>query len=60
MDDKVGSKPPLHINCRCEIVPMRAIRAGGATKDGDNGADWWLKNLGILPKYYITVEELEN
>lgn len=60
MDEKLEPEPPIHINCRCEIVPMQAIIAGGATNDGDNGADWWLKNLGVLPKYYITAEELEK
>ena len=60
MDEKPEPEPPMHINCRCEIVPMQAIRAGDATNDGDNGADWWLKNLGVLPKYYITAEELEK
>lgn len=52
--------PPLHPNCRCRILPMEAIVAGNTTKDGNNGADWWLKYLGILPDYYITEEEAKK
>lgn len=37
---------------------MEAIVSGNTTKDGKNGADWWLEYLGILPDYYITEEEL--
>ena len=44
----------LHPNCRCEIKPMESILAGGATKDGDAGADFWLKYFGVLPNYYVT------
>lgn len=51
-------KPPLHLNCRCEIKPMEAVKAGEGTKDGENGADWWIKYHGALPDYYITEEEL--
>lgn len=39
---------------------MEAIVAGEATKDGNNGADWWLKNYGVLPDYYVTDEEAKN
>lgn len=53
-------KPPLHHNCRCEIKAMKAVAAGEGTKDGKSGADWWLKNYGILPDYYISGEEAEN
>lgn len=50
--------PPLHPNCRCEIEVMRSIIAGFATRDGINGADWWLKHYGRLPDYYITLDKL--
>lgn len=53
-------KPPLHPNCRCEIKPMQAVKAGNGTKDGQNGADWWLKYYADLPEYYITEEELRG
>ena len=50
--------PPLHPNCRCEIEVMKSVIAGFATKDGINGADWWLKHNGKLPDYYITLDDL--
>lgn len=49
-------EPPLHPNCHCKIRP--AVVAGNATKDGENGADWWIKNHGYLPEYYISIDEL--
>ena len=52
--------PPLHENCRCAILRMGAIIPGGATKDGENGADYWLANYGRLPDYYITDSELRE
>ncbi len=39
---------------------MDAIIPGGATKDGENGADYWLIYHGRLPDYYITEEELRS
>ncbi len=53
MDALPDVEPPLHENCRCAILPMEAITPGGATKDGKNGADYWLINFGKLPDYYI-------
>lgn len=47
-------EPPLHERCRCEIEPMEAVFAGEATKNGDAGADFWLKYFGKLPDYYVT------
>ena len=26
--------------------------------EGENGADWWLWNKGVLPDYYIFINEL--
>lgn len=49
-----------HPNCRCERTALRATEAGGATKDGENGADWWLKNRGRLPEYYETMERFKE
>ncbi len=51
--------PPLHPNCWCSIEPMRAVESGNGTKDGRNGADWWIKHLGKLPDYYISEENLK-
>lgn len=45
--------PPLHHKCRCKIKPMSAVLVGNATKDGQNGADWYLRNYGTFPNYYI-------
>lgn len=50
-------EPPLHENCRCKIEPVEAIFAGGATKNGEGGADFWLKYFGELPDYYVTEDE---
>lgn len=58
MSEIAMPQPPLHPNCRCKILPMEAVVAGNATKDGNNGADWWLKYFGVLPHYYITRDEL--
>ena len=44
---------PVHQNCHCETVRNIAIEAGTATKDGENGADYWLKHYGKLPDYYV-------
>lgn len=55
-----GVYPPLHPNCRCEIKPMESIFAGEATKNGDAGADFWLKYFGVLPNYYVTEAEAKN
>lgn len=52
--ESVDPMPPLHYGCRCEIKDMQAVLAGDATKDGRNGADWWLKYIGELPDYYIS------
>jgi len=57
--DSTVKLPPLHINCRCTLEEMEAIEVGKATKDGTNGADYWLKHFGELPDYYISLEQLE-
>lgn len=46
-----------HINCRCREESVSAIYAGEATKDGKNGADFWLLHYGVLPAYYISQED---
>lgn len=58
IDEVVNPSPPLHVNCRCDIIPLESITAGNATKNGDNGADYWIKHFGELPEYYITKSEL--
>ena len=54
MDEWPEVEPPLHNHCRCVIIPMETITPGGATKDGENGADYWLVHYGRLPDYYIS------
>ena len=58
LGDNCYIEPPLHPNCRCHIEPMKAVEAGYATKDGQYGADYWIKYVASLPKYYITKDEL--
>lgn len=48
--------PPLHPHCRCTIQPIQTAKAGTTTNDRNDGADWWLKNQGKLPDYYITYQ----
>jgi len=57
MNERPYPQPPLHIRCRCIIRPIEAKRAGTATKKKINGADWWLKNFGHLPDYYLSPRE---
>ena len=58
MDETPDTEPPLHPNCRCKIKSMEAVIAGEGTKDGQNGADYWVKYIADLPDYYITRDEL--
>lgn len=55
-----SDKQPHHQNCRCTKVPLQATPAGFATNDGQNGTDYWLKNYGSLPEYYVSKEEIEE
>lgn len=52
--DEFPDTPPAHPNCRCKIVPLKAIVAGTATKRYQMGADYYLKKYQTLPSYYIT------
>lgn len=58
IDEIPDIEPPLHSRCRCAILPMETILPGGATKDGENGADYWLTHYGRLPDYYISARDL--
>lgn len=60
IDEYVFDEPPVHNHCRCKIEPMKARFAGTATELRENGADWWLKNKGTLPNYYISVKEAKS
>lgn len=59
-DDPETLRPPVHPNCRCMMKRLEAIQAGMATKNYLNGADWFLKKYGRLPRYYITRDEAEK
>lgn len=57
IDELVDPAPPLHSKCRCDIIPMESIFAGNATKNGEEGADYYLKYFCELPQYYISKKE---
>lgn len=52
--------PPAHPNCRCVFERMKAISAGTATINGEDGADWKIKHEGSLPDYYISIQDAVN
>ena len=56
----VSPIPPLHPNCRCAILVMKAVDAGCASYEGKNGADWWIKNYNLLPAYYLSSQEYKK
>lgn len=56
--DPPNPEQPLRPNCRCVVEAMDAVAIGVATKDSDKGADWWLRNYGVLPSSYIKEAEL--
>lgn len=58
IDEDVNPAPPLHYNCRCDILTMESILAGNATNEAKEGADYWLKCFAALPEYYITKNDL--
>lgn len=60
LDEMPEPEPPLHPSCRCVIENMESIKAGTATKNGTDGADWTLKQEGELPDYYITKDEIKE
>lgn len=51
-------EPPLHPNCRCIVESMESVIAGMASNEGINGADWRLQYRGVLPDYYIHINDL--
>lgn len=56
---EIVSPQKLHPFCRCYISRVTVINAGCATTAGKDGADYWLKEYGELPDYYLTQEELK-
>ncbi len=59
MHDIPDPAPPLHPNCRCRVELMDAAKAGTCSKEGQNGADWYLWNGRGLPDYYIHIDDLK-
>lgn len=59
-EEIIYKEPPLHDRCRCEVKQLKAIYNGYATKNGQNGADFWLMQYGTLPEYYITKEDAKQ
>ena len=53
VEEIVGNEPPLHPRCRCFIEWVKVVVAGTASTRGIDGADWWLKQTGELPDYYV-------
>lgn len=60
IDEVVFDSPPLHGNCRCNILEMESIRSGNATRNASDGVDYWLKHYGKLPDYYISEEDAKK
>ena len=60
MFDEPNPVPPLHLNCRCVVEPMESVAVGIGTKDGSAGADWWLRNCGVLPSNYISEADIRS
>ncbi len=52
--------PPLHDRCRCKLEELKSIVAGTATKNGTEGADYWLKRFTVLPECYITKTDIST
>lgn len=60
ISEAVEEQPPVHPNCRCQILIMKTVQSGTATINGVGGADWKLKYESKLPDYYATYEEAIN
>lgn len=52
--------PPIHLHCRCRVRWAEAKFIGTATKNGRQGADWWLRTSKKLPPNYISEEEAKK
>lgn len=52
--------PPVHDRCRCIVETLMAVAAGYATRNGFEGADYWLQKYGILPDKYIGKKEAKE
>lgn len=59
-NERIYEEPPVHENCRCEIKRMKAIYDGYATRNGQEGADYWLIKYGFLPEYYLSKDDAKE
>ncbi len=59
IDEQPDQEPPIHWCCRCVVDALPSVIAGFGSKNGNDGADWWLKHHGILPDYYITASQIQ-
>lgn len=58
--ETIRPRQPLHMFCRCRVKWLSALPAGTATKWGKAGADWYLRNYGCLPSYYVSAKEAKS
>ena len=58
LDEVPEPEPPIHPSCRCVIENMESVKAGTATMNGTDGADWTLKYEEKLPDYYILYDNI--
>ncbi len=59
-ENELEKKPPVHDYCGCKIETLTSIKAGTATKDRNEGADWYLYYQSTLPDYYISKSDAYN
>ena len=67
IDEVVDPEPPLHINCRCDIIPLESVEAGNATKTknmvriiGSNILANYLNIMLLRITHILLVGEMEN
>lgn len=59
-DEMILKEPPVHERCHCTIKKMMAVAAGYATRNGIEGADYWLRKYHVLPDQYIGKKEAKK
>ena len=60
IDEIIHEEPPVHERCRCAIEQLKAIKAGNATREREDGADYWLKWYQTLPDYYLSKQDAKS
>lgn len=59
-DDSYIKPGDIHDHCNCFLIVLLCITAGTATIDGLNGADYYIKHYGGLPKNYLLKSEAKS